>query len=181
MFNIFKKEVKENQVHSPIPLSWPSLPFFRTISTGMCCSSFLAPRHQAVSFIQRPSHGSFLEQGLEPGKSHTLFINCSSSSPAPPKHSQAADSQRMHTEGDDSVPGILGSQGHKIHQSTVQSVSHCGPNHLKIPSRASRALLLQASRGGALLPVLLSQFWWSSGEIIGHTTQICLAIACMEC
>lgn len=47
MFNIFN-EVKENQVHSP-PLSWPSLPFFRTISTGMCCSSFLAPRHQAVS------------------------------------------------------------------------------------------------------------------------------------
>ena len=53
MFNIFKKEVKEDQVRSPIPLSWPSLPFFRTISTGMCCSSFLAPRHQAVSFIQR--------------------------------------------------------------------------------------------------------------------------------
>ena len=34
----------------------------------------------------------------------------------------------MHTEGDDSVPPFLGSQGHKIHQSTVL-VSHCGPNH----------------------------------------------------
>ena len=95
---------------------------------GLRCHSFAqslqecaAPRFWLLG-TRTPSHGSFLEQELEPGRSHTLFIICSSCSA---KHSQAADSQRMHTEGDNSVPPFLGNQGHKIHQSTVL-MSRCG-------------------------------------------------------